>query len=522
VTDGTLTGTVRSKDKDAVGDDAMDLLLTGPEGAGTRRVDIHVTPLTVNTAPSCEPMSDGRRSDGLAPVEFELYPLCWDAEHDGMRLEGGGPGEHLDSPMTVAGGHGSVSMPVWRYRTAATDGAESATYWATDDLAARSEEAAISVVVGPGVDRLPACWPTHLVGGGPPFAIHARPGATRNFGIFCQDADSDAFTTRLGTPPQHGSFSAFVAEPLRPGLHGNEQFIDVTYVPATSSMEQDPFTVVAENAPGRSSETPMAIVPSALPDNFPGGCAWWMGSTYRDVPTVVTGDCDDPDGDPVQASIVTPPAHGTAGPPAVVSTRLGGQRVEIRYVPAPGFTGLDAMRLSVGDGNGGPMEFTVSIRVDPGQPPHSAPLQWPLPPGPGGGPPAVDQPTAVAPREQARNALGARDVVLVRRAGDARVYARRTAVRRGIRAVPGRPVLAVTCDLPCRLDTRSSLVARAATNLGRQRATAGPGRAGVLTLSRHAARRLRAAAAGRVAFALLIRADGRPSHRATVRLRVRR
>ena len=50
-------------------------------------------------------------------------------------------------------------MPVWHYRTTTASGQEETTFWATDDLGARSDDTPLSVEVGPGVDRLPSCAP---------------------------------------------------------------------------------------------------------------------------------------------------------------------------------------------------------------------------------------------------------------------------------------------------------------------------------------------------------------------------
>jgi hypothetical protein len=98
--------------------------------------------------------------------------------------------------------------------------------------------------------------------------------------------------------------------------------------------------------------------------------------------------------------------------------------------------------------------------------------------------------------------------------GVARIYAAKGRVR----MVAGAPALAVTCDLPCLLEARA-VVGRRAT--GRQRMTIRPSRAGVVKVSRGAARRARAAAARRLRFALKIGADGRAARRVSVALRTR-
>src|SRR5215218_5712040 len=86
----------------------------------------------------------------------------------------------------------------------------------------------------------------------------------------------------------------------------------------------------------------------------------------------------------------------------------------------------------------------------------------------------------LSPADQARIALRARDVVLVRPPGDARVFARRATVRRGLAARAGGTALAVTCPLRCRVDARVKGSGRSAPLA---RTTARPGHAARLRLS---------------------------------------
>ena len=125
-----------------------------------RRVTIHVTPRAQNTAPQCQPASEAERTDGASPAVVELYVYCWDYENDTIVFDGGGPCEYLDGPRTVHGGDGAGSeVAPWHYRTAIARGEEATTFWATDDLGARSADAPLTVQVGPEVDRLPTCAP---------------------------------------------------------------------------------------------------------------------------------------------------------------------------------------------------------------------------------------------------------------------------------------------------------------------------------------------------------------------------
>ena len=106
--------------------------------------------------PSASPRRRRERTDGTSPAVVELYVYCWDYENDTIVVDGGGPGEHLDGPRTVHGGDGGgADVAPWHYRTAIARGEEATTFWATDDLGARSADTPLTVQVGPEVDRLP-------------------------------------------------------------------------------------------------------------------------------------------------------------------------------------------------------------------------------------------------------------------------------------------------------------------------------------------------------------------------------
>jgi hypothetical protein len=153
------------------------------------------------------------------------------------------------------------------------------------------------------------------------------------------------------------------------------------------------------------------------------------------------------------------------------------------------------------------VDLSVDLYVYAAAPPTPA-----APALPATGQPSIGQAAAVAPADQARIALGTRDVVLVRRLGDARVFAKRSAVRRGLAPRAGSTALAVTCPLTCRVDTRVRGSRPA-------RSTARPGRAARLRLSQRAAGLLRRS--GSVAFALSARMPAGRAGRGTVRLRRR-
>ena len=497
-------------DDDAPAEDALELRLQGPGGTTTQRVTIHVTPRAQNTAPQCQPASAAQRTAGTAPAVVAVDLYCWDYENDSFVIDGGGPGEHLDGPKAVRGGDaGGAEVPVWHYRTATASGQEATTFWATDDLGARSDDTPLSVEVGPGVDRLPSCLPTP--GAADPEAdflpVYARAGATRRFGVVCSDADHDPLTVRVGAAPARGALTTFAPGAVEDHDWGTERWVDAVYRPADRSGQSDPFSVVAA-AHGHTTETKLAILNADDEHWFGGlGCATDTATTTAGTPGVIRFSCADDDGDPLQATVTKAPDHGAAAPPALSPARYGWDDVAVAWTPEPGFVGIDNVGLRVADGHGVQVDLSVDLYV------YAADAPTPAAPAlPATGRPSVGQAAAVAPADQARIALGTRDVALVRRLGDASVFAKRSAVRRGLAPHAGSTALAVTCPLTCRVDTRVRGSRPA-------RSTARPGRAARLRLSPRAAGVLRRS--GSVSFALSARMPAGRAGRGTVRLRRR-
>jgi hypothetical protein len=77
-------------------------------------------------------------------------------------------------------------------------------------------------------------------------------------------------------------------------------------------------------------------------------------STPAGVPVDITVLATDPDGDPLTASVTTPPTSGTA-------TGLGG--LTVRYSPAPGYCGPDSLVVTVDDGRGGTGTTAITVAV---------------------------------------------------------------------------------------------------------------------------------------------------------------
>ena len=204
--DDTQTATWRYRpDADAPAEDAFDAApRAAPAAPPTQRVTVHVTPAPQNTAPQCRPASEARRTDGTGPAVVELDLSCWDYENDTIVLDGGGPGEHLDGPRTVAGGDGGgadVPRLALPHRDRPRRGVDHVLghrrprrpldRHAAERPGRPRRRPAADLRAEPGLRRPRA----------PFLPIYARPGATRRFGLVCSDADHDPLSVGSARRP---------------------------------------------------------------------------------------------------------------------------------------------------------------------------------------------------------------------------------------------------------------------------------------------------------------------------------
>ncbi|HEX4344176.1 MAG TPA: hypothetical protein VHZ31_01310 [Solirubrobacteraceae bacterium] len=502
-------------------DDAFTLHLTGQGGTTDQVIHIDTVPLSRNTPPHCYPVSVAQRTSAATPTLVGFEVSCLDDEHDDFTIYGGGPGTHPDAPLFDDGHLGSTVA--WHYLPTIASGQEQTTYYAVDELGARSADAPISVEVGPAVDRRPLCsqdgfFPI------PSLGVLSRPGATRHVVVYCGDADRDPVVPRVAIAPSRGDLTAFDVGPLQQLAAGSGVRIDATYVPRTPFEGSDQFAVVAGGPRGDGSPLPVEVTARALPANEPATC-WASPAHIGDDPEAdLTASCRDDDGDPITAALVTAPAHGHAAAPVVRPDYFApDQDLSVGYTPDPGYVGHDALTVAISDASGvtQTLELTVTTGWTTGiTAPYTIgePYAWPELSWPSGPTwqPSVGQALPVTPVEQARRALGTRAVRLVARVGDAGVYARRDVVR----ASAHTRALAVTCPVRCAVTSRSSVAGRGA---GAVRHRVSPGRAAALSLALSSAQRARVRRAGhaRVLFRLTVTRTGGKPRRATVRVALR-
>lgn len=499
------------------------LRVTGWGDTTDVRLPVTLTPRAQNTAPSCEPQTVRRRTDGLAPTTVTLTVMCTDAEHDMVTVDGAGPGTFTGTPVAARGGTASWGSVFLDYRTFGTRGTETAAIFATDDLGARSADAPLTVETGPDVDTPTVCMPSTYQEGAVPQIVPMRAGAVRRFALLCHDEDGDDIAAAVGDAPQHGQLSVVPTQTLRIGMGETESWYDVTYTPDGASDADDPFTLVTTTRGQQVTHRfAMRPVPAWL-GNGPG-CGHSGAAAIIDQDAVVELECDDPEGDPVTVRIAEQPPHGTVAVGPARTTAYGKQRLSLTYTPERGFKGTDTFQVEIGDGTSS-LRLPIMLFV------REAGPVWPAPPMPPAPKPAADGtvvvPKPVTPAEAARTALGGRAVRLVGRAGAARIYADQAVWKRGVSLTGRAPVLAIGCaeaSCPVRTTVRveRGVKARAARTL---RGTSGTVKGGAalpvrLTLTARDRKALRGKRGLKAAFTVTV-GRGAKAKRTTVRVALR-
>jgi hypothetical protein len=513
-------------DPGAPAEDAMTLELSGDGVTTVHELAIEVIPLSRNTAPVCDPVQVARRGPGDAPVEVSFFARCRDAEHDRLEMEGAGPGTFTFAPPIVAGGTPAVE-PSWTYRTATYDGAEQATLSATDELGARSAPATIDVRVGPGVSNPPACVDPagYLIdGGNPELPVLSRPGAIRSFTVSCTDTDFDPMELRVTGEPARGDVTAALEDDYRSGSERTMRW-RLTYTPREPFVGLDELEVTTNQVGGATSQWRIGVLARDETENERPRCSApdgsrseggdllqspWVHPDYTiDGLRMRLSYCSDEDGDELSYAVTSAPRFGS---------------VEFEPYGAPG-TSLDQISFYNPGRVEGPVEFSFSVSDGVAAPAlFRVPFAWvnqhrvsgPPPPSP------AAPPSPATPLTQARAALKTRSVRLVRRLGQARVYARAKRPKVGRTAAP----LAVVCAVECRIGGRMQPFA-GKRRAGRRSTVTRTGRPGAAVLiqrrlSPRERRSLRRAGGGVVETRLSVRHAGGRALATTVRLGMRR
>ena len=157
--------------------------------------------------------------------------------------------------------------------------------------------------------------------------------------ITATDADGDALTFTVATPPAHGTVV------LRPdGTY--------TYTPAANFNGTDVFTVTVSDGKGGTINITINITITAVNDR-PEATSPAI-TTPQGTPKNGVITASDVDGDPLTFSVSTLPAHGT------VVIRPDGTYT---YTPTSGYAGADSFTVTVSDGKGGTTTVTIPVTV---------------------------------------------------------------------------------------------------------------------------------------------------------------
>ena len=160
--------------------------------------------------------------------------------------------------------------------------------------------------------------------------------ASINFTLSGSDAENDALTFTLLTPPSHGQLSG-----VPPAL---------SYAPGLNYNGPDSFTFKVND--GMTDSAPATISFDVRPVNDPPVAYSQSVTLDEDTPTAITLGAFDVENDPLTYTVGAP-AHGT----------LTGTAPNLTYRPATNYFGPDCFTFSVSDGPTNSGTATVSITV---------------------------------------------------------------------------------------------------------------------------------------------------------------
>ncbi|MGQ0619411.1 MAG: Ig-like domain-containing protein [Panacagrimonas sp.] len=195
------------------------------------------------------------------------------------------------------------------------------------DGSANSDSATVTINVGPANDLPIAAGESFITAEDTPLTV-AAPGVLSND----SDADDDPLTAMLVSAPASGTLSL--------GAGGG-----FTYTPAANFSGMTSFTYRASDGTANSSVATVTLTvtaeddpPLAIADSFEGT----EGQALSVTQPGVLGNDSDADGDPLTATLITPPASGT------LSLNPNGSFV---YTPAANFSGNVSFTYRASDGS---------------------------------------------------------------------------------------------------------------------------------------------------------------------------
>jgi large repetitive protein len=217
-------------------------------------------------------------------------------------------------------------------------GADSFTY-AAHDGAVASNLAVVAISVNATNDAPVAADDAYSVAEDASLDIEAR-------GVLDNDTDpeKDPLTAVLVSPPAHGTVTVNADGSFR-------------YVPGGNYNGPDSFTYKANDGSADSNVATVSITVEAVNDAPTAGDDSYSvaedGTLTIDAPGVLGSDAD-VDGNPLTASVVSGPAHGS------LMLNADGS---FTYTPAPNFNGIDGFTYKANDGTADSNLASVTITV---------------------------------------------------------------------------------------------------------------------------------------------------------------
>jgi Bacterial Ig domain len=427
------------------GPDAFTVHAADANGAWTPfTITLDVT-TTGDTAPNCGLGNGGIEIRAGTTRSVTIGP-CEDAEGDPMTYAIVTPPAHgTTGPLTPSSSPGAGPTVAF---TAAADyvGTDFIGYAATDDFGQQSPTAKATLnIKDASSNTWPSCFPWWVFPGPGPAVVHGSKTVPLN----CADADGDAITVTVPSPPAHGTITISTVEPRT-----------ITYTASPGYEGPDHLTITV----ARRDSAAAPGVTAKLP-------------------------CTDPDGDPLTGRTFSSPGHG-----ALTFDDAAGT---LTYTPEVGYSGDDAVTISAADNRFGSAPLrTLHVLV--------------VPPDPRGGAGArsAAKPSAaafpVSAAAQAAALLGAKGKLLTLGLGSAvKGYA---SSARSVK--PGAPLAVVLCRTGCTVGVDGKVVLGEKAKpiaLAHRTLRVTAARPGVVRLALTKAQRARVARAKRPTITLTLR-----------------
>ena len=247
-------------------------------------------------------------------------------------------GDTLTISAVTSPAHGAATITAGRVSytpTTGYSGADTFTYTVSDGKGGTAS-ANVAITVQPAANR-------------PPVALNDayvlnQNSSNNSLNVLANDSDPDGDTLTISavSTPAHGT-ATIVAN-------------RINYTPTTGFTGADTFTYTVADGKGGTATATVSITIQPVVTNQPPVAnkdTYTVNQNSSNNSLNVLANDTDPDGDPLQITGVTVPAHGTA---LVLNNRVS-------YTPTAGYSGPDTFNYTITDGKGGTATTSVTITV---------------------------------------------------------------------------------------------------------------------------------------------------------------